>query len=230
MRHLGDITKINGAEIAPVDVITYGAPCQDLSVAGKRAGMTSELMGDEATTRSGLFFDALRIIKEMRRADEERNGRSGELVRPAGDSPWVRPRYTIYENVPGALSSHEGRDWQAVLTESIRVIEPEAPPVPLPTGGWPSEGMVYGDGWSAAYCLHDAQHFGIPQRRKRLSLVMDYEGYTAGKVLSDIHLGEQCRSEVQSVSQSLPWDSEQGGTERQGTSGDSEESPFAAGL
>ena len=234
MKHLGDVTKINGAEIAPVDVITYGAPCQDLSVAGKRAGMTSELMGDEETTRSGLFFDALRIIKEMRKADEERTGRSGELVRPAWNwnygRPWVRPRYTIYENVPGALSSHSGLDWQAVLTESIRVIEPEAPPIPVPEKGWPNSGLVYGDGWSAAYCLHDAQWFGVPQRRKRISLVMDYAGYTAGKVLSDIHTSAGCRSEVQSLSQGLSGDTEQSGAEGQGTAGDTEESPFAPGL
>lgn len=91
--------------------------------------MSSELMGDDATTRSGLFFDAIRLIKEMRKADEEqRTGRPDQLVQSDGDGrPWVRPRYTIYENVPGALSSHEGKDWQAVLTESIRVIEPEAP-------------------------------------------------------------------------------------------------------
>lgn len=98
MRHLGDVTKINGAEIEPVDIITFGAPCQDLSVAGLRKGMKHEGHGDGETTRSGLFFEAIRIIKEMRNADRKR-GRAGELI---------RPRYAIYENVPGAYSSNLG--------------------------------------------------------------------------------------------------------------------------
>lgn len=125
MIHLGDITKIKGWEIEPVDCVTFGAPCQDLSVAGKRAGMKSSLNGDEETTRSGLFFDAIRVMKEMREHDRA-NGRTGIMV---------RCRYGIYENVPGAFSSNEGRDFQAVLTELIRVAEPTAPDVPMPERG-----------------------------------------------------------------------------------------------
>ena len=109
MKHLGNITKINGAEIEPVDVITGGSPCQDLSVAGKRAGL--------AGARSGLFMDQIRIVKEMREHDRA-GGRSGDMV---------RPRYMVWENVPGAFSSNKGRDFAAVLEEIIRIVEPEAP-------------------------------------------------------------------------------------------------------
>ena len=129
MKHLGDITKLNGAEIPVVDVITGGSPCQDLSVAGLRKGLKHEENGDEETTRSGLFMDQLRIIKEMR-ANEIRSGRTGVHV---------RPRFMVWENVVGALSSpgkeNTGKDFQAVLTEIVRVVEPNAPDVPLPPGG-----------------------------------------------------------------------------------------------
>lgn len=125
MKFLGDVTKIKGAKIEPVDVITFGAPCQDLSVAGKRAGMKHADRGDGETTRSGLFFEAIRIIKEMRENDILA-GRAGK---------YVRPRWAIYENVPGAFSSNEGKDFQAVLTELVRIAEPEAADVPLPDNG-----------------------------------------------------------------------------------------------
>ena len=184
MRHLGDITKINGAEIEPVDVITAGSPCQDLSVAGKRAGLDGE--------RSGLFIVQMRIIKEMRNADSKR-GR-------ADDS--VRPRYLVWENVPGALSSgkdadgkpKKGADFQAVLTEIIKVVEPIAPDVPLPEGGrWPKQGCLYGVGingipFSVAYKVHDAQYWGVPQRRKRLCVLADFNGLTAPRILFDPQL------------------------------------------
>lgn len=110
MIHLGDITKINGADAPVVDVIIGGSPCQDLSVAGKRAGLAGE--------RSGLYMDQIRVIKEMREADALR-GRTDELI---------RPRYMVWENVPGAFSSNGGKDFAAVLEEAIRVAEPEAPP------------------------------------------------------------------------------------------------------
>lgn len=125
MKHLGDITKINGAEIEPVDVITGGSPCQDLSVAGKRAGLDGE--------RSGLFMEQIRIVKEMRTADEQR-GRAGVFI---------RPRYMVWENVPGAFSSNGGKDFQAVLTEIARITEPDAPDVPMFEGGALEQVRVY---------------------------------------------------------------------------------------
>lgn len=167
MKHLGDITKINGAEIEPVDVITGGSPCQDLSVAGKRAGL--------AGARSGLFMEQIRIVKEMRKADELA-GRTGEFI---------RPRYMVWENVPGAFSSNKGRDFAAVLEEIIRIVEPEAPGVEVPEKGWPTWGGFHdrvGGRWSVAWRVHDAQHWGVPQRRRRISLVADFGGDTAGEI------------------------------------------------
>ena len=111
MRHYGDITKINGAQVPVVDTVIFGAPCQDLSVAGKRAGMKHGDLGDEETTRSGLFMEAVRIIKEMRERDE-RNGRTDVDI---------RPRYGVYENVPGAFSSNKGEDFRIVLEELAKV-------------------------------------------------------------------------------------------------------------
>lgn len=125
IRHYGDITKIDGTKIEPVDIITFGAPCQDLSVAGLRKGMKHEDAGDDETTRSGLFYEAIRIIKEMRDHDRA-TGRTGELI---------RCRYAVYENVPGAFSSNKGADFQAVLTALVRIVEPDAPDLPLPDKG-----------------------------------------------------------------------------------------------
>lgn len=167
MKHLGDITKINGAEIEPVDVITGGSPCQDLSVAGKRAGL--------AGARSGLFMEQIRIVKEMRQADE-RAGRTGGFI---------RPRYLIWENVPGAFSSNKGRDFAAVLEEIIRIAEPEAPDIEVPEKGWNTWGGYHdevGGRWSVAWRVHDAQHWGVPQRRRRISVVADFGGDTAGEI------------------------------------------------
>lgn len=192
MKHLGDICKINGAEIEPVDVITAGSPCQDLSVAGLRKGLQHTDKGDEETTRSGLFMEQMRVIKEMRNADSKR-GR-------ADDS--VRPRYLVWENVPGALSSGKdasgrpckGADFQAVLTEIVKVVEPTTPDVPLPDGGkWAKQGCLYGVGingipFSVAYKVHDAQFYGIPQRRKRLVVLADFNGLTAAGILFDPQL------------------------------------------
>ena len=168
MKHLGDITKIDGAEIEPVDVITGGSPCQDLSTAGKRAGL--------AGARSGLFMEQIRIVKEMREHDRA-CGRSGDMV---------RPRYMVWENVPGAFSSNKGRDFAAVLEEIIRIAEPEAPDIEVPEKGWNTWGGYHdevGGRWSVAWRVHDAQHWGVPQRRRRISVVADFGGDTAGEIL-----------------------------------------------
>lgn len=226
MKHLGDITKINGAEIPVVDIITGGSPCQDLSVAGKRAGIQHSYLGDEETTRSGLFMDQLRIVKEMRESDR-RKGRHGVDV---------RPRYMVWENVPGAFSSNGGKDFQAVLTEIARIAEPDYPDVPLPEkGGWPKAGCLYGEmgNWSIAYRVHDAQYWGVPQRRKRIALLADFNGLTAPAILFDPQLrgeaedsepdeavrdsGVGGRPEVQSLSAGLSGRSEPGGEAGEGT-------------
>lgn len=167
MRHLGDVSKVSGADIEPVDVITFGSTCQDLSVAGKRAGLKHTENGDEETTRSGLFMEAVRIIKEMR-------GKSGGIY----------PAFAVWENVPGAFSSNKGEDFKIVLEELIRIAEPEAPPLPAPgKNGWPYADCIVGDGWSVAWRVFDAQYWGVPQRRRRIYLVADFRGERAGKVL-----------------------------------------------
>ena len=164
MKHLGDICKINGAEIEPVDCITGGSPCQDLSIAGKRAGLAGQ--------RSGLFMEQIRIVKEMRERDR-RNGRSGDMV---------RPRFLVWENVPGAFSSNGGGDFQAVLEEIIHIAEPTVS-VPRFEGKWTKAGAIDGDGWSVAWRTHDAQYWGVPQRRRRISVVADFGGQSAGEIL-----------------------------------------------
>lgn len=183
MRHLGDITKINGAEIEPVWCITGGSPCQDLSIAGKRAGL--------AGARSGLFMEQVRIVKEMR-AEDIRNGRTGNMV---------RPRFLVWENVVGAFSSNKGQDFAAVLEEIIKIVEPEAPSIEVPEKGWPSWGGYHdevGGRWSVVWRTHDAQYWGktirdsrtgdvlqmgTPQRRRRISVVADFGGDAAGEIL-----------------------------------------------
>lgn len=159
VKHLGDINSIDGGKIEPVEIITFGSPCTDMSIAGKRAGLNGK--------QSGLFHQAIRVIKEMRSAT---NGKY--------------PRFIVWENVVGALSSSERRDFQSVLTEILRIKEPRAPEVPLPeTGRWPCADVLLGDGWSIAYRVLDAQFFGVAQRRRRIYLVADFEGQCAGKVL-----------------------------------------------
>ena len=198
MKHYGDITKIHGWDLEPVDVVTGGSPCQDLSVAGKRAGLDGE--------RSGLFMEQIRIVKEMR----ERDRRLGIPVH------LCRPRYVIWENVPGAFSSNQGKDFQAVLTEFVRIAEPEAPDVPLPAKGkWNKSGTIMGYGtdgipFSIAWRLHDAQFWGVPQRRKRIALVADFAGLSGSEVLFE--------------RKGMRWYPESGSETRKGTSGDSEES------
>ena len=166
MKHLGDISKINGAELEPVDIITFGSPCQDLSVAGKRAGLKHEANGDEETTRSGLFMEAVRIIKEMKEAT------NGEY-----------PRFALWENVPGAFSSNKGEDFRIVLEELIKIVEPSATMPEVPPKGWPYADSYAGDGWSIAYRVFDAQYWGVPQRRRRIHLVLDLRGECAREVL-----------------------------------------------
>lgn len=187
-------------------------------------------MGDseEEETRSGLFFHSIRIIKEMRQHDKELR-ESDQLVRSAGDTeypPWLRPRWTIYENVKGALSSSGGCDFKAVIEQSIRVVEPEAPDLPMPEKGWPLDGVVYDPNgkWSIAWTVHDAQFFGVPQRRSRLVVLCDYGGLSACEVLSLIHPGRECRPLSESVSESLSGDSVESGAAREGTAGGTSES------
>lgn len=158
MIHLGDITKIKGDNIPQVDVITFGSPCQDLSIAGKRAGLSGE--------RSGLFIEAVRIIKEMREAT------NGEY-----------PKYAVWENVPGAFSSNKGEDFRAVLEELARIKEAGIS-IPGPDKSkWAKAGLITGDDWSIAWRTMDAQYWGVPQRRLRISLVLDFTGGRAGEIL-----------------------------------------------
>ena len=166
MKHLGDISKVNGGEIEPVDIITFGSPCQDLSVAGKRAGLKHEANGDDETTRSGLFMEAVRIIKEMRKAT---NGK--------------HPRFAVWENVPGAFSSNNGEDFRIVLEELIKIVEPTAVMPAVPKKGWAYADNYIGDGWSLAYRVFDAQYWGVPQRRRRIYLVADFRGGCAEEIL-----------------------------------------------
>lgn len=166
MKHLGNISLVNGAEIEPVDIITFGSPCQDLSVAGKRAGLKHEANGDAETTRSGMFMEAVRIIKEMREATDG-----------------IYPRFALWENVPGAFSSNKGEDFRIVLEEIIKIVEPGAVMPEVPKGGWAYADSYIGDGWSLAYRVFDAQYWGVPQRRRRIHLVADFRGGRAGKIL-----------------------------------------------
>lgn len=166
MKHLGSVTDIKGNEVEPVDVITFGSPCQDLSVAGKRAGLKHTDNGDDETTRSGLFMEAVRIIKEMREAT------GGKY-----------PRFALWENVPGAFSSNKGEDFRVVCEELIKVVEPTAVMPAVPQRGWNYEDYYCGDGWSLAYRVLDAQYWGVPQRRRRIYLVLDLRGERAGEVL-----------------------------------------------
>lgn len=157
MKHYGDISQMDGAKIEPVDIITFGSPCQDMSVAGRRDGLDGE--------RSSLFYEAIRIIKEMR---EKTNGKY--------------PRYIVWENVPGAFSSNKGEDFRCVL-ECISKIKDQASAIPKPNGKWENAGCIMGEDFSIAWRVLDAQYWGVPQRRKRIFLVADFDGGSAGKVL-----------------------------------------------
>ena len=156
MKHYGDISTIDGSELEPVDIISFGSPCQNLSVAGKREGLDGD--------RSSLFYEAIRIVKEMREAT---NGKY--------------PRYIVWENVPGAFSSNKGEDFKAVLTEICKVKD-EQVSISKPAK-WENAGRIMGDGYTVAWRLLDAQYWGVPQRRQRIYLVADFDGGSAGKIL-----------------------------------------------
>ena len=158
VKHLGDINSIRGDEIEPVDIITFGSPCTDMSVAGKRAGLGGQ--------QSCLFYRAIRIVEEMRCATDGKY-----------------PRFIVWENVPGAFSSNKGEDFKAVL-EAVCSVKGEGVPVPgPPKGKWANAGNIVGDGFSLAWRVLDAQFWGVPQRRKRIYLVADFAGGSAGKIL-----------------------------------------------
>lgn len=156
IKHYGDISTLDGSELEPVDIISFGSPCQNLSVAGKREGLDGD--------RSSLFYEAIRIVKEMREAT---NGKY--------------PRYIVWENVPGAFSSNRGEDFKAVLTEICKVKD-EQVSISKPAK-WENAGRIMGDGYSVAWRLLDAQYWGVPQRRQRIYLVADFDGGSAGKIL-----------------------------------------------
>ena len=185
MRHLGDITQINGAEIEPVDIVTFGSPCQDLSVAGAQKGIVEG-------KRSSLFFKAIRIIMEMREATHGKY-----------------PRYAIWENVPGAFSSNQGRDFLEVLRAFVRAAGGDENDVPEPEQkgktdrlAWRNVGCIVGDGYSIAWRVLDAKYWGVPQRRSRIFLVCDFAGGRAGEILfkregllGDFKAGREARQE-----------------------------------
>ena len=166
-RHVGSVTEISGAELEPVDIITFGSPCQDLSVAGKQAGI-------HEGASSSLFFQAVRIIKEMREKDIA-DGRTGKFI---------RPRFAVWENVPGAFSSNKGQDFQAVLQAFCEIRGGADHIVPLPPKGkWLPAGNIVGNGFSLAWRVLDAAGWGVPQRRKRIFLVADFAGERAAEIL-----------------------------------------------
>ena len=222
MRHLGDITKIDGRTIEPVWCITGGSPCQDLSVAGKRAGLDGE--------RSGLFMEQVRIVKEMRENVYRIDG-TDELLR--------LPRYMVWENVAGAFSSGQpkGADFRVVLEEIARVVEPDAD-VPLPAK-WEKAGVIIGNGYSIAWRLHDAQYFGVPQRRRRIALVADFDGYTAPDIVferaergrvadtpdresSDGRIGNGRGQQIRPLGEGLPRHNQPLGEQGEATAGDAQ--------
>ena len=166
MKHLGDISKINGADIEPVDIISFGSPCQDLSTSGTHAGIKHTANGDGETTRSGLFMEAVRIIREMREAT---NGKY--------------PSFAIWENVQGALGSNGGNDFRLVCEELIKIAEPSAVMPAVPPRGWATADSHVGDGWSLAYRILNSQHIRTAQRRKRIYLVFDFRAQRARQVL-----------------------------------------------
>ena len=171
MEQMGDITKLNGAYLPPVDIICGGSPCQDLSVAGARAGLSG--------ARSGLFMEQIRIIKEMRTAERER-GRTGADI---------RPRWMCWENVPGAFSSGspKGEDFRIVLEEIIRIHDIGAEVPRSYPYSWPDAGdAVMENGFSLAWRCLDAQFWGVAQRRKRIFLVADFAGPLAPLLLFDV--------------------------------------------
>lgn len=214
MKHLGDITKINGYEVPITDVVIGGSPCQDLSVAGLRKGLEGE--------RSGLFMEQIRIVKEMRENDIRTNGRTDELV---------RPRFMVWENVPGALSSNKGEDFRIVLEETARIKDPNAV-IPRPKDGkWSTCGCIVGNGYSICWRVLDLQYWGVtyfgddgvptklgtPQRRRRIALVADFNT-------------EWGATEILLERSSLSGDFEESGESRERTPDHSEESLRESGI
>ena len=191
MKHYGDVSAQNGADLPPVDIITFGSPCQDMSVAGKRSGLDGE--------RSSLFYQAVRIVKEMRC---KTNGKY--------------PRFVVWENVQGAFSSNKGEDFRAVLSSLCKIKREDYAVPELPNGKWDNAGCVMGEDFSLAWRLFDAQYWGVPQRRKRIYLVADLDGGSAGKILF----------ESEGVSGYTP----QGFRSWQGTAGSAEKSVGASSL
>ena len=191
MKHYGDVSAQNGADLPPVDIITFGSPCQDMSVAGKRSGLDGE--------RSSLFYQAVRIVKEMRC---KTNGKY--------------PRFVVWENVQGAFSSNKGEDFRAVLSSLCKIKREDYAVPELPNGKWDNAGCIMGEDFSLAWRLFDAQYWGVPQRRKRIYLVADFDGGSAGKILF----------ESEGVSGYTP----QGFRSWQGTAGSAEESVGASSL
>ena len=189
MKHYGDVSRMDGGKIEPVDVITFGSPCQDMSIAGKRAGLDG--------SRSNLFYEAMRIVKEMRCATDGKY-----------------PRYIVWENVPGAFSSNKGADFQSVL-EKICSVKGYEIHTPRPER-WANAGEIVADDFSLAWRVFDAQYWGVPQRRKRIYLVADFAGGSAGKILF----------ESEGVSGYTP----QGFRSWQGTAGTFEEGAGASGC
>lgn len=191
MKHYGDVSAQNGADLPPVDIITFGSPCQDMSVAGKRSGLDGE--------RSALFYQAVRIVKEMRC---KTNGKY--------------PRFVVWENVKGAFSSNKGEDFRAVLSSLCKIKREDYAVPELPNGKWDNAGCIMGEDFSLAWRLFDAQYWGVPQRRKRIYLVADFDGGSAGKILF----------ESEGVSGYTP----QGFRSWQGAAGGAEESVGASSL
>jgi len=218
MKHYGNILEIKGAEVPLVDVITGGSPCQDLSVAGKREGLAGE--------RSGLFMEQIRVIKEMR--DE-----CARQLRLRGADEPIRPRYMVWENVPGAFSSNKGEDFRCVLEETAKIADENAV-IPRLEGKWSQSGLILGDGYSIAWRLHDLQYFGCPQRRKRICLLADFNGHSAGKILFELRretsdgdteqtitdTGNESESQVSTISESLSGNIEQSEQARKEVAGD----------
>lgn len=225
IKHYGDITKIDGHKVEIPNIITGGSPCQDLSVAGKREGLAGE--------RSGLFMEQVRLTKELREQDVRANGHLGMDV---------MPRYSVWENVTGALSSNNGEDFRAVLEETARIAE-EGVSIPGLEKGqkWSNAGAICGDGWSIAWRVHDAQYWGVPQRRKRVCVLADFNGHTAADVLFECfretssddtyevigNTGRKSRSEIYAFGKGLsgnPTQSEREGQEVAGSVRESSDS------
>lgn len=202
MLHLGDVCKINGAEVPPVDILSSGSPCQDLSVAGKRAGIQHADVGTEAS-RSGLFLETTRIAKEMMEAT------NGEY-----------PKYYIWENVPGALTAKAGKSdsaFRIVLEELIRCKVPDAVIPEPPKGKWPDAGAIVFDGGSLAWRILDAQYWGVPQRRRRIFLVCSYDG-EAEQIVGNPLYGRA--GKILFESEGLSWNSQESGKAWEGLTRD----------